>query len=524
MVWSPEISQGNEAAKCRHRIASFLKGRILDIGCGGEKICTSAIGVDRIPQADIELDLEAPEALNMFADGSFDVVFSSHVLEDLAESRAILEEWWRVVKPGGHIILYGPDPDYYPRIGTTGANTHHKVDLSWKDVWGYIRSFGGAKKIHKSRHNGSNEYSWLLIVKKTRASILKPSTWWPNDNNVEPIAFPRKKVGKKEVLLVRFGALGDAVWSSALVKHLKHLGYYVVYNCTQYSAQVLQHNPNIDEFLIQDPSTLPEDTTARKKYIAEIGEGFDAIIDLCGSVEGKLLPAEGSEAYLKSHAIRHKKCNKNYIDATLAAAGFPRIKGLMPELFFSEEEHRMAEVWRHDRSKYFSILWSLAGSAYHKIYPWTQQVAMEIMKAHDDIVITTVGDGYCRILESWNHSRTDFRSGEYSVRQSMILTGYSDLVIGAETGILNAASCYDTPKIVFLSHSSVENLTKHWKNCTSLHGKAKCYPCHQLHYTNCCPKGAQAGAPLCMENITPDMVRDAIEGYYNAWKQAREEK
>src|SRR3990167_2442854 len=40
------------------------------------------------------------------------------------------------------------------------------------------------------------------------------------------------------------------------------------------------------------------------------------------------------------------------------------------------------------------------------------------------------------------------------------------------------------PKIVFLSHSSHENLTRDWANTFALFStKTKCYPCHRMHYT-----------------------------------------
>ena len=67
-MWTPETSCGNEAAKCRGRVVSFLVGRGLDIGCGDEKVVPAAIGVDIAGKAaDIRLDLSEPNALRMFA-------------------------------------------------------------------------------------------------------------------------------------------------------------------------------------------------------------------------------------------------------------------------------------------------------------------------------------------------------------------------------------------------------------------------------------------------------------------------
>lgn len=168
MAWSPELSKGFEASKCRNRIVSYLGGVGLDLGCGDEKIVSSAIGIGRTGGAvNLQLDLSANDSLGMFSDNYFDYVFSAHCLEDFTATEGVLHEWWRPIKPGGHLILYCPDPEFYPRIGTPGCNLNHKRDLSWQDVWEIVKKFGNAKKISASRHNLSNEYSWLAVFRKT---------------------------------------------------------------------------------------------------------------------------------------------------------------------------------------------------------------------------------------------------------------------------------------------------------------------------------------------------------------------
>lgn len=167
-MWSQQTSCGYEARKCRHRVISYCRGIGLDLGVGAEKICPQAIGIDlNGDKADIHLDLSANDALGIFSDCHFDYVFSSHTLEDFTATEAVLREWFRVIRPGGYLILYCPDPDYYPRIGTEGCNPNHKKDLYWQDVWRILSEFGNAKMVHADRCNSSNEYSWTLIAVKT---------------------------------------------------------------------------------------------------------------------------------------------------------------------------------------------------------------------------------------------------------------------------------------------------------------------------------------------------------------------
>jgi SAM-dependent methyltransferase len=49
--------------------------------------------------------------LEQIPDGTYDALLASHVLEHLANPLGALEEWQRVVRPGGHILLIVPHRD-----------------------------------------------------------------------------------------------------------------------------------------------------------------------------------------------------------------------------------------------------------------------------------------------------------------------------------------------------------------------------------------------------------------------------
>ena len=80
-------------------------------------------------------------------------------------------------------------------------------------------------------------------------------------------------------------------------------------------------------------------------------------------------------------------------------------------------------------------------------------------------------------------------------------------MIGPETGVLNAVAFEPMAKVMLLSHSSVENLTKHWVNTESLHANVPCFPCHRLHYTrDFCPQHEPSGTSMCMADLPPNSV------------------
>jgi SAM-dependent methyltransferase len=108
-------SQG-ETSKARSRreregfFDKYCQGKGLDIGYGGDPIVPNAQG----------WDFEHGDAhyLNGLDDGAYDFVYSSHLLEHLPDCELALRNWWRVLKPGGFMLLYLPHRDLYEKKKT----------------------------------------------------------------------------------------------------------------------------------------------------------------------------------------------------------------------------------------------------------------------------------------------------------------------------------------------------------------------------------------------------------------------
>lgn len=100
---------GNEASKTKQIWGEFeknlLKGEGIDIGCGPDPIMPNAIPFDME-------DGDANE-ISKYIDKQFDFVFSSHSLEHMHDPIEAIQEWWKLVKPGGHLIFVVPDEDLY---------------------------------------------------------------------------------------------------------------------------------------------------------------------------------------------------------------------------------------------------------------------------------------------------------------------------------------------------------------------------------------------------------------------------
>jgi hypothetical protein len=174
------------------------------------------------------------------------------------------------------------------------------------------------------------------------------------------------------------------------------------------------------------------------------------------------------------------------------------------------------------------ILWVLSGSAVHKLWPHLDAAMDAVLSTHADARIVLVGDKDCQALEAgWEETpQVHRRSGKWSLRQTMAFAQVCDLVIGPETGVLNAVSLEPVRKIVTLSHSSVTNLTRDWLNCVSLTpASTACYPCHQLHpiqdgFKHCRESAPGSGVAACQFDISAGAMQTAINATFNEQRMA----
>lgn len=78
-------------------------------------------------------DLEDGDAQLMasVADESYDFVFSSHCLEHLRDPAEGLRNWFRVLRPGGHLVITVPDEDLYEQgVWPSNHNRDHKSSFT----------------------------------------------------------------------------------------------------------------------------------------------------------------------------------------------------------------------------------------------------------------------------------------------------------------------------------------------------------------------------------------------------------
>ena len=515
MVWRADDPQGDEAGKFKYLAAPYTRGLGIDVGCGPKKAFPKFIGVDNCVDTQLfgipiapDIKVESCETLP-FDDGELDFVFSSHTLEHVTDFKRALAEWWRVVKPGGHLVLYLPHAELYPRIGEPGSNPDHKHDFlpsHITDAMAEVAEHTGMELLEDEVRDGGREYSFYQVYRKRDDGLFHV----------------RQKLPGKTACVVRFGGYGDMIQAANVFPALKRQGFRITMMTTPKGHEIIQHDPHVDEWIVIDHDQIPNNELG--ECFKQWAPRFDRFVNLCESVEGTLLAMPGRANHGWPEQVRHRHLNQNYLEFTAELAQVP---------YKSESKFYPAAVERDEATGYvaehfgddaFVVVVALAGSSLHKAYPWMDNAMMRVLLDIPEARFVMVGDEFCRILEGgWeSESRVRMESGRLTIRQTLALASVADCVVGPETGVLNAVAFDEAiGKVVLLSHSSTENLTKHWKNTVALTPpqSVACYPCHRLHYTDeFCNVHPEVGAAMCAFEINPQRVAEGIRRIHKRWR------
>ncbi|MGE0453573.1 MAG: methyltransferase domain-containing protein [Vicinamibacteria bacterium] len=135
---------------------------VFDLGCGGRKT-PEAFGVDAVELPGVDLVHDLRSQPYPLPGGRADEIVLHHVLEHFADPLPLLEEAWRLCRPGGVVRIRTP---------------HYSGCYAWKDPT-HRRAFS-SESFH---YFGENQYSYYtsarFAVRQVRLRYLMEEEQWP---------------------------------------------------------------------------------------------------------------------------------------------------------------------------------------------------------------------------------------------------------------------------------------------------------------------------------------------------------
>jgi hypothetical protein len=390
---------------------------------------------------------------SMYASKSFDAVMIGESLDEGEHyKQKDIEEYWRILKQEGHFIV-----------------TTNLTEEQLRKEFHYL------SKIELVDYEPS---LMTFVFKKTKNA-------------------PKEKTTKKTVCICRLGARGDNLIASSIVKGFKDLDYHVTYMGSPPGIDVLEHDPHIDEFYLLDVNQVPN--TSLQHFWDWQEKRFDKFVNLSETIEMQFLAGKGRTLWRSPPKLRENFMNYNYEQFTHEMCGLeykPQTK------FYSTLEERMfanKEAAHKDKI----IVMCVGGSSLHKQIPFQDELIANILVKYQDAHVYLVGgkEDYESVAKWSKTSRIHVECGTWSFRETLSFCMHADLLIGPETGVMVGMSQEEVNKIIYLSHSTINNLTRDWNNT------------HSLYSMNCDCPGRQNQAESChlllmnadgMEMCNPD--------------------
>jgi FkbM family methyltransferase len=333
----------------------------------------------------------------------------------------------------------------------------------------------------------------------------------------------RRDVGAKSWAgVVRFGGIGDNLIAASVCKPLKDAGFMVEVITQTPNSVIFENNPYIDKLSVYEHKDWPQDPLAWQKVFVLRGKEYAKFVNLGHSVEVLHAAFPIQSAFWWPQEYRRKLLGGSYLESTHDLFGMPYV---FDKLFWpTDQEIELAQQTKDKIGKGPIIGWCLNGTRVDKVYPQTPQTISRLIKEIGaQVVLIGGGEGdradfplakQCLEMvtaQNGNHDGLHHAGGEgWPLRRSLSFTQSLDLMIGPDTGLMWGVAFEPMPKIMLHSHASVENITKHWLNTTSLHAdpeRVPCWPCHRLHTDlETCRVNQWGNGAACISDISADLV------------------
>lgn len=137
----------SETSSRLNLLKPYCQGNGIDIGSQGSPVNINSIQIEfdrsRFDE-DVPIHWEGDGTINLpFKDNVLDYVYSSHLIEDYEDWTPILNEWNRVIKIGGYIVIMVPDKEIFRDRVKNGQpdNLNHKHESYVGELTSYYEKY-----------------------------------------------------------------------------------------------------------------------------------------------------------------------------------------------------------------------------------------------------------------------------------------------------------------------------------------------------------------------------------------------
>ena len=329
------------------------------------------------------------------------------------------------------------------------------------------------------------------------------------------------------VAVCRFGGIGDNLVAAGVLPELKRQGFKVEVITNKMAGEVFENNPWIDKLSICQDGDQPDDFGLQWQlwFQKRSHEYQGGLYHLSHSMETTLAFVMSQTQFWWPDRMRRKAANKSYLEMASDICGTDY--RYEPLFYPTHAEKRKAAETKAKMGPRV-VAWVLGGSRFDKVFPYSSQAIARIIKELGVPVMMIGKSGRDFQMaekiqkEVAAHNATDKdlhlalspdeKAPNWPLRRSLAQLLTCDLVVTPDTGSYWAVAMEPMPKILLLSHASVENIAKHGVNVTTLHAeqnRVTCWPCHRLHDNHSTCNVTSDGFAACMNDLSVEVIVNA---------------
>ncbi len=226
-------------------------------------------------------------------------------------------------------------------------------------------------------------------------------------------------------------------------------------------------------------------------------------------------------------SFRRKFCFQNYLETVHDICEVPYEFG---PLFYptDQELEHAAKTKKLIGDK--CIVWVISGTRIDKIHPYASIVVAQLVREVGPVVALGAPGkdfGLAKAIQEdlirFNGNDKGYHVGlsadpekpNWPIRRVLTFAQAGDVVVGPDTGPMWGTAFEPNKKVMLLSHTSEENVPKHWTNTTVLHAdpaRVPCWPCHQLHdKMDTCTWNREKTAAACISDIPVQTIVQTVK-------------
>lgn len=314
----------------------------------------------------------------------------------------------------------------------------------------------------------------------------------------------------KKLLIIRTGAIGDVVHTTALFRAIKKYNPEIQtdYMTSELIKPLLSEDPDITNILTIDPKfkMFSKYTKELAKKIKQ--EHYDAVINLQPSLKIKYLILL---AGIKKQAV-YKKNFKLHAVTNFWAAGLKFFPKLCEEktlkLFLPKNSIEFAKDKVKDLKRPIIVInaGGIMSKRQGRTYPvdkWLE-LGNKLQEKYNGTVILNGAKEDKELLEPLNNIKNNINFiGELKLTDSCAIIGESDLMLSGDSGPLHIASALGIQSIGLYGSMPVKR-TGGYSNTVNIASKKSCVPCNRRKCKYL--KNSKKIYAPCMEDIQTDEI------------------